>query len=130
MCGAVELKLTHEKKYEILFYSDDLPSTDEPSFEQGSIVPRLRGAYLDYMDTKMPLFINTLAQQIAMKHDESVVHEFNLAFVPKKTKKYTQDGFFAAMSAQFSPLCLVIFTAPFLNFLTQALEEKVSSNLI
>ena len=113
------------KTYSLSVFSNIIPSSTKAPFEQGDDVPKYYGGFQEIRTSHLPTFVAGVSKIIAKRQDPNKQHDFKLAFVPKKTGEYHSDIFSAAMLQTFSPIVVVIFLIPFMNFFQKALEEKV-----
>ena len=114
------------KAYNLLLHSNQVSGTDKAPFEQGDTIPKLFGGYNELKSSHISTFTMAVSEIIASKYNNEVEHQFHVAFVPRKTGEFKQNYFSAGMSQTFSPLVVVIFLIPFMNFFQKALEEKVN----
>ncbi|CAI2386824.1 unnamed protein product [Moneuplotes crassus] len=125
LCFGAEMQ-REGKQYNLKIHVMYLPSGDSIPFEQGDSLPKLFGGYSEMKNSHMSTFTMAVSEVIASRYEKDVDHEFRVAFVPRKTGAFRQDYFSSGMSQTFSPLVVVIFLAPFMNFYPKALDEKVN----
>lgn len=94
-------------------------------FEQGDTVPKVFGGFNELKTSHLST-VTVAAAEVIAEMNKNKEHEFNLAFIPKKTAAYHSDMFSSGMAQTFPPLVVVIFLIPFMNFFQKALEEKVN----
>jgi hypothetical protein len=60
ICGGVEVSLNQDN-YSIVYHHAMIPNSDEPSFEQGSIIPKKFSGYRELLESRISLFTASLS---------------------------------------------------------------------